>query len=149
MLERIGMSADVIGWMALASIVMFVLGVLAVPLLVARIPADYFARAHRSDLCRSKRSRWLHCIWVILKNILGLGLLFAGILMLVLPGQGTLTILLAAGLLDFPGKYRLEVWIVTRKGVLDSINWIRRKAGVEPLSLPERAASRDSDQDPT
>ena len=55
--------------------------------------------------------------------------------MLVLPGQGILTILVGFTLLDFPGKFRLQRWIVTRRGVLESINWVRKKAGREPLAL--------------
>jgi archaellum biogenesis protein FlaJ (TadC family) len=149
-LHWFGIPVKVIGWMALASAVMFGLGVLAVPLLIVRIPADYFAHVRRSDVCRSSRFRWLRCIGVVLKNVLGLALLFAGILMLFLPGQGVLTILLAVILLDFPGKYRLQCWVVTRKGVLDSVNWVRRKAGVRPLSLPARSpCSEDPNRDPT
>jgi hypothetical protein len=53
--------------------------------------------------------------------------------MLVLPGQGLLTLLIAVALLDFPGKFRLQRWVATRRGVIDSINWIRKKAGRDPL----------------
>ena len=56
-------------------------------------------------------------------------------LMLVLPGQGLLTILLGVTLLDFPGKFRMQKWVISRKGVLDSINWIRAKAHKRPLEL--------------
>jgi len=57
----------------------------------------------------------------------------AGIIMLVLPGQGIFTILIGIMLLNFPGKYRLERWIVARRPVLRSINWLRRRAGRAPL----------------
>lgn len=43
-----------------------------------------------------------------LRNVLGAILLVAGIAMLVLPGQGVPTILISLGLMNFPGKYRLE-----------------------------------------
>jgi hypothetical protein len=39
-------------------------------------------------------------------------------------------------LLDFPGKYRLERWLATRRAVWRSINWLRRRAGREPLQQP-------------
>jgi len=55
--------------------------------------------------------------------------------MLVLPGQGVMTVLIGVALLDFPGKHRLQRWIVGRRGVLDALNWIRRKRGRPPFSL--------------
>ena len=67
------------------------------------------------------------------KNALGFILVVAGIIMLVLPGQGVFTILIGIMLLNFPGKYRLERWIVARRPVLRSINWLRRRAGRAPL----------------
>src|SRR4051812_30124363 len=52
--------------------------------------------------------------------------------MLVLPGQGVLTIIAGMMLLDFPGRQRLERWLVQRPAVLRSINW-RRKRNNRPL----------------
>ena len=57
-------------------------------------------------------------------------------LMLVLPGQGLLTILIGIGISDFPGKYKLERRLVSVPGILGAINWIRGKARVEPLRPP-------------
>jgi hypothetical protein len=74
---------------------------------------------------------------VVAKNLLGYILIVAGILMLVLPGQGTWTIVVGIMLLNFPGKYKLERWIVSRGPVLRSINWVRRRAGRDPLVLEE------------
>ena len=137
MLDWIGLSANVVWWLLVTSAALFGLGVLAVPFLVARIPPDYFLHDHRSVAHGAGGRRWVHWVWMAGKNIFGLACLFFGALMLVLPGQGVLTILLGVVLLDFPGKYRLEMWMVRRKGVLRSINWIRRKAGVPPLQLPD------------
>jgi len=69
------------------------------------------------------------------KNILGLVLVAAGVVMLFLPGQGLLTIFLGIVLMNFPGKYRLERYIVSRGPVLRGVNWIRRRAGVEELRV--------------
>jgi hypothetical protein len=49
--------------------------------------------------------------------------------MLVLPGQGVLTILLWFILMDLPGKYRFERWLVARPLVFKSINRLRHRAG--------------------
>jgi hypothetical protein len=35
--------------------------------------------------------------------------------------------------MDFPGKFHVERWIVTRKPVFQAINWLRRRAGQAPL----------------
>ena len=72
---------------------------------------------------------------VIGKNVLGAIFVVAGLIMLVLPGQGIFTILIGIMLLDFPGKYRLERWIVARRPVLQSINWLRQRAGRAALVL--------------
>ena len=54
---------------------------------------------------------------------------------ILLPGQGIFTILIGVMLLNFPGKYQLEQWIVARRPVLHSINWLRRRAGRAALVL--------------
>ena len=69
------------------------------------------------------------------KNLLGYIFVVAGLIMLVLPGQGIFTILIGVMLLNFPGKYQLEQWIVARRPVLHSINWLRRRAGRAALVL--------------
>ena len=62
--------------------------------------------------------------------------LVAGIAMLVLPGQGVLTIVIGIMLLDFPGKYRFERRLVAYGPVLKAINGIRRAARRQPLIVP-------------
>lgn len=127
------------------SILTFVGTLILVPVLVVRLPADYFA--HRGK----HRKPWLsvppilRIFLLILKNILGLILLFAGLFMLVLPGQGILTILIGLTLLNFPGKFRFERWLVTREPVRRSVNWLRRRAGREPLVLFSKKETRPSE----
>jgi hypothetical protein len=135
MLEWIGLSEAAGWWILMASAALSLLGVIAVPLLVVRIPADYFVCPHRGSVEGPRRHLWFHWIWLVAKNLVGVVCLFFGALMLVLPGQGVLTILLGMTLLDFPGKFRLERWVVSRRGVVDSINWARRRAGKGPLVL--------------
>jgi len=130
-------------WLLIASAVMLGTALLAVPVLVTRIPTDYFAHPQRDGARYPRRYRWFRWTWLIAKNVLGVALLLAGILMLVLPGQGILTILLAFAFLDFPGKFKLQRWIVSRNGVLDSINWMRARAGEPPLVLGDPDAPRE------
>jgi len=116
--------------MSVASALMFVFSLLMLPWLLGKIPADYFVRP-RDPVA------W-HVLLqpqTILRNLLGLPLLLAGIVMLVGPGQGILTILVALGIMNFPGKFTLERWIVTRKGVLMALNWLRTKAKHRPLEI--------------
>lgn len=122
MLEWIGLPNEAVWWIVIVSVAVFVLALIAVPLLVIRVPADY-----------PRKRPWFRWIWLILKNVLGSGFVFLGVVMLVLPGQGILTILIGITLLDFPGKFKLQRWVVSRRGVLDSINWVRSRSGKEPL----------------
>ncbi len=125
------------GGMALVSalsLFLFIASVVALPWFVARLPADHFRRT--SDGPPSViHSPWLRRLAHVGKNLLGGFLLLAGLAMLVLPGQGILTILMALVLLDFPGKRRLERKIVSRPRVLDALNSLRRRRGREPLVL--------------
>ncbi len=79
-----------------------VLGLLATALLVpfalSRMPVDYFVR----DVSPARTSLFVR----VLKNVFGIVLVVLGVAMLVLPGQGLLTIVLGLGLVDFPGRRR-------------------------------------------
>ncbi len=122
-------------WMlGVASAVMLVISAALIPYLIVRLPADFYSASnHRRRLFQDHR--WLRIVFLTLKNTLGALLLVAGVLMLVLPGQGILTILAALALLDFPGKRALEMRILHRPALLKSINWLRRRAGRKPLSF--------------
>ena len=133
MLEWIGLTKAAGWWIVIASAVMLFGAMVAVPWLVIRIPANYFAHPHRGGSEWIRKRPVLRLIWLIVKNMLGGAFFILGVLMLVLPGQGLLTLLIAVALLDFPGKFRLQRWVVTRRGVIDSIDWIRKRAGKNPL----------------
>ncbi len=53
--------------------------------------------------------------------------------MLVLPGQGLLTILVGLMLSDYPGKFKLEKRIIKTKLILKTINWYRAKSNIRPI----------------
>lgn len=114
-------------------VVMFIATLIAIPWLLTRLPADYFIRRPVRDW--PGRRPILHLGLVIAKNLLGGILVLAGIAMLVLPGQGLLTILVGIMLLDFPGKRNLERWLIRRRPILNAANWIRAKAGEGPLMV--------------
>jgi len=114
-------------------------GVYAVVIFVAiaRMNPDYFAHDGRSIPTGRKRRPFLWLLARIIKNTIGYVLLLLGAAMLILPGQGVLTILIGISLLDFPGKRRLELYIVLRPAIRRTIDRIRHKAGSKPLNLPE------------
>lgn len=109
-----------------------VLVVVLLPLFVLQLPTDYFV-ASRKEL-RAERTP-LGWVWRILRNALGLFFVLAGGAMLVLPGQGVLTILIGLLLLEFPGKRALERRIVARPGVKAFLDRIRARRGVPPLEV--------------
>lgn len=120
-------------WLAIVSVVSFLGSLLAVPFIAVRIPHDYFCASHRRVDVWGDRSMVVRTLVVMLKNLLGVVLLAAGLAMLILPGQGLLTMLIGLMVMNFPGKYRLERYLVSRGPVLRGINWIRRRWGVAPL----------------
>ena len=120
------------------SLVVFFASLIVIPILLARIPADYFLHSRRqSPLARLHPA--LRIVALIVKNGVGGLLVLAGIVMLFTPGQGLLSIFIGITLLDLPGKRRLELSLVSRPHVLKAINWIRRKAQRPPLQLPPKS----------
>jgi len=120
-------------WLLVASFITFITTLIAVPVILARLPEDYFSLPDRHRMPWSDRHPVLRIPLLLVKNMLGIMFVLAGLLMLALPGQGFLTIIIGLALMDFPGKYHAERWIVSRHSVLRLINWIRRKAAKPPL----------------
>lgn len=129
----------ILWWLGGISVLTFVGTLVMVPIMVVRIPFDYFSHPERQPTFVFRFGILLGILLLVLKNLLGLVLLLAGIAMLVLPGQGLLTIFVSLTLLNFPGKYRLERWVISRRPVFRSINWIRQRRGHRPLDarIPE------------
>ena len=132
---------SVLQWLTAFSTVLFVCSLLAVPWLVARIPANYFVRSSDDESAFRHRHPLVTLSGRLMKNLLGGVILLAGIAMLILPGQGLLTILLGIMLLDFPGKRRMEISIIRRPAITQLVHWIRQKAGQQPLLLPDEDSS--------
>ena len=103
--------------------------------MVTRLPADYFDHREREAWNQSGDEPVAGLLLGLFKNIVGALLLLLGVVMLVTPGQGILTILVGLLLMNVPGKYRLERWLVQRPGVLRSLNWLRRNRGKPPFRV--------------
>jgi hypothetical protein len=121
-----------LGWLLALGVVSLVLTVLLLPLVVVRLPADYFVIGGEERRARRGPVAWL---WRLVKNLLGAVFVLAGIAMLVLPGQGVLTILIGLMLLDFPGKKALERRLARRPAIRGFLDRLRARRGVPPLQL--------------
>jgi len=104
--------------------------------IIFKLPKNYFVQEERPRLQSLAKYPALRVVAIIAKNLLGFVLLVAGVMMLIGPGQGLLTIVVSLVLLDFPGKYRLQRWAVTRPHVWRSIQWLRRRAKRPELERP-------------
>jgi len=125
-------------WFALGilSAAFFVGTLIAIPIILIRLPVDYFdERKHRPWL--ENHHPIVRITAYVLKNLVGVVFLVAGIAMLFLPGQGVLTVLLGISLMDFPGKRKLERKLIGNPTVLSSINKIREKFDRAPLVVHE------------
>ena len=120
-------------WLGTLSFVTFLGSLLVVPWLIFRMSPDYFIRHRLEVIERQQRHPVVTVVLFCLRNGVGLVLLAAGIAMLILPGQGVLTMLVGFSLMDLPGKHRLLEKVVGNKKVRQSLNWIRRKGGKEDL----------------
>jgi hypothetical protein len=125
---------------ALLSILLFALTFAAslaiVSIVLVKLPATYFKKSHDRKILPDHPSviRWLA---IVGKNLLGVVLVALGIVLSIpgVPGQGALTILLGIMLLDFPGKTRLEYWLVSRPKILRTINKLRHRFSKPELVL--------------
>lgn len=130
-------NGPVLWWIFGISTAMMLLTPLLVSWIIIKLPKDYFVEEKRRRLQSLVRYPALRVVVAIVKNVLGAVLVIAGVIMLVAPGQGLLTIVVGLMLLDFPGKYRLERWLVTRRQVWRSIQWLRKRARRPELVRPE------------
>ncbi len=124
-------------WLIGCSAVMFVFSIVAIPFLVAAIPEDYFADSEPPRLDWQERHPAWRWTVLVARNLMGAALIVIGIILIPLPGQGILVMLVGLGMTTFPGKRRMELWIVRRPSIAKALQWVRQKSGHPPLNLPE------------
>ena len=140
-------SEKIISWSSMNSDLLFLLGSLSIfiliisvfmmVLIISFLPEDYFKSENRNLISSVQNSRYplLKLLVLITKNFFGVLLLLSGIFMLVLPGQGILTIITGLVFMDYPGKYKFERKLLRQKGVINSINWIRSRLSKPSLKV--------------
>lgn len=125
--------AAVFGGLVAFSLVTLLFSLVAVPVVFVKLPPDYLIRPEQPG----GPTGWLGLVYLVLKNIAGWIFIVAGIIMLLIPGQGLLSILIGLMLIHFPGKRKLIKRIMGRPKIFRAVNTIRVKAGKEPLQAPE------------
>ena len=121
--------------MAIVSVVIIAASIILTPIWLERLPEDYFLRVLNPD---NADTRDTHSFVIRLtRTITGSILLIAGVAMLVLPGQGIVTIIAGLLLIDFPGRHRVLRLILNLHAVTGLIQWIRRTRGNPEFRFPE------------
>ena len=123
-------------WLAITSLATFFLSLLIIPLIISNLSVHCFLNITSSPQ-KKTLSAW-KVILLLLRNIIGILLLFAGFVMLFLPGQGLLTMLIGILLLSFPGKPKILNYLIHKQSLQRSLDWIRKKSGTQPFIWPDK-----------
>lgn len=117
-------------------VVTFAVNLAIVSFILIKLPASYFQEFHSREFW-TERHPIVRLVAIIGKNVLGVVLVALGVVLSLpgIPGQGLLTILLGIMLLDFPGKRRLELKLVSRPRIFRAINNLRHRFGKPALVL--------------
>ena len=118
--------------LTVVSVVGFIGTLIAIPLILVRLPPDYFDTRVPRHWMKDHHPA-LRMIGLVVKNAVGAVFLLAGFAMLFLPGQGILTMLVGISLMNFPGKQQLEATLIGQPTVLSAINAMRKKFEKPPL----------------
>jgi hypothetical protein len=132
MFEIIVQYPSVFAGVTFVSVAGFVFSVFGITWLVCRLPANYF---EAFDNPKSLPKLFRPQIQIV-KNIAGGVLICLGLVMLIVPGQGLLTLFLGLVIMDFPGKKRVIRFLIRVRTIQASLNWIRRKKGRPPFVFP-------------
>lgn len=116
-------------------VVSLVASLIVVPWVLIKLPADYFCPNKKAKAPFARFPAAARMPLIVAKNLLGIALVGAGLVFLVMPGQGVIVILIGVLLVDFPRKKELERWLIARGPILKLANWIRAKGSKEPLVL--------------
>ena len=119
--------------LTLISMVTFLISIICIPLLVARLPRDYFQRAPLRGPGSSQRVTSGYLLLMILRNIVGMVLLLAGIAMLFLPGQGIITMVIGLIVMQVPFKRKLIFRMTRPHSVRHGLDWLRIRMKKEPF----------------
>ena len=118
------------------SILMLIVSIIGVGWFISQIPEDYFIHEKRQSDNWKKYSPETRIVIIVAKNILGVTMLISGLLLLILPGQGVLTMIIGLLSIDYPGKFKLEQKIIAIPSIFKTLNWFRAKSNKSHLQHP-------------
>ena len=134
-------NAALLRTLALGSLGFFVITPIAAPALIILMPADMLVRRRRRLRDYSPLRRGIFIFWHVVKNIVGIGLVIIGLMLLFLPGQGLLTIFAGTLLSDFPGKRGMLARLLGSGRVRPVIDKLRERYNRPPMIDPDRDES--------
>lgn len=137
LLDQLGRYEEMLGWIVAASLLLLIATPVIVSWIVLRLPVDYFTAEISTTSLWRRRYPVIGVALLVVKNFVGIVLILAGIAMLMMPGQGLLTMLVGLSLVDFPGRHRLLRYLGTRPSVWRTVAWLRKRAGKLPLKHPD------------
>jgi hypothetical protein len=126
--------------LSLVSVGLLFVSVVAIGIVLVRLPENYFARPRCPWWRHPEEWTGLDIARTTAKSLAGAILMIVGILLAAVPGvpgQSLLTVFMGLFLVDFPGKYRLQCWILRRRGISRRVNRLRIRFGRGPLAAPE------------
>jgi len=137
------LAAEYAVWLVAGSLLTIAIGIFIGPWLILRLPADYFTWRRRRAMRATRQHPAVHLLLTTAKNVVGAILVVAGICLFFLPGQGIITLLAGLIVMNYPGKFRLERWLVSRPRVLPALNWLRHRYGRDLLLEPDQEPGPD------
>ncbi len=132
--------SDYSGYFLALALYSLVSMLIAVPIgvyLTTRLPSDYFinVESRRNHKYLNRYPKIVRLVLPVASNFIGILLIVLGIIMLITPGQGILTIMAGLILTNFPGKFAFEKWFFRRHYVNQTVNWLRKRKGLAPFQL--------------
>ena len=97
---------------------------------IVKLPHDYF---NKPKTATASQLGLKALMMKVLRNCLAVILITFGIIMLVLPGQGLLTILIGVIVMDFKYKHHLEAKLVHQEKIKNALNKIRERYNKQPF----------------
>ena len=117
-------------WIAILSALTAIFTFIGFTAFIISLPEDYFRHKARINRIRNPIIR---ISLRVLKNVVGVITIIAGLVMTITPGQGLVAILVGVILCDFPGKRKLERKLIARSLVLNTLNKIRARFKRPPI----------------
>ena len=114
----------------------FAISYAIVMVILVKMPANYFRSDYEHHFLPNSHPI-LRTIAIALKNVVGIVIIIAGVLLSFpgVPGPGLLTVFIGIMITDIPGKRKLEAKIIGRPAILSTVNSMRAKYGKPALVI--------------